>query len=130
MRGVRFASTLLPVAFIAACAEEPAHVADAAGPGGGAGGGAFPCPPGGAQTEAGCEPAGIAPERCGGGFEPDEANGCEPILPAERCPEGQMAVPGEAACREIAPCGPAPWGDAPLDDTTQFVDAAYAGGDG
>jgi hypothetical protein len=39
-----------------------------------------------------------------------------------------MAVPGETACREIAPCGDGAWGDIPVDGTTQFVDVAYAGG--
>jgi hypothetical protein len=40
-----------------------------------------------------------------------------------------MAVPGEVECREVAPCAPGTWGDIPVDDTTQFVDIAYAGTD-
>ncbi|WP_437683472.1 hypothetical protein [Sorangium sp. So ce131] len=89
----------------------------------------FPCPPGEADVGAGCEPAGVPPGRCGSGFEPDGAQGCAPILPEEACPPGQMAVPGEAACREVAPCGEGRWGDAPIDEATLFVDAAYAGQD-
>ncbi|MBI4701292.1 MAG: right-handed parallel beta-helix repeat-containing protein [Deltaproteobacteria bacterium] len=105
----------------------------------------MPCPPGETLNEAGgccpagtmplddgsCRPAGIPPEMCGEGFEPDGSRGCEPILPAEPCPKGNglMAIPGETKCREVAPCGSGTWGDIPVDDATQYVDAAYAGGD-
>ena len=40
-----------------------------------------------------------------------------------------MAVPGEAICREVQPCGDAPWGEAPDGATTQYVDAMYPGAD-
>jgi hypothetical protein len=40
-----------------------------------------------------------------------------------------MAVPGDARCREVAPCPASPWGDAPVDGATQFVDGSYAGAD-
>ncbi|WP_437501078.1 right-handed parallel beta-helix repeat-containing protein [Sorangium sp. So ce1099] len=40
-----------------------------------------------------------------------------------------MAIPGEARCREVAPCGEGPWGDIPVEANTQFVDQAYAGAD-
>lgn len=36
-----------------------------------------------------------------------------------------MAVPGEAACREVAPCGEGTWGDIPVEPNTQHVDPAY-----
>ncbi len=39
-----------------------------------------------------------------------------------------MAIPGEVACREVAPCGTGTWGDIPIDGTTQFVDRSYLGG--
>ncbi|WP_437832078.1 right-handed parallel beta-helix repeat-containing protein [Sorangium sp. So ce1153] len=125
MRQDRLALSLLPLTLLAACAQplEPKEeVGTDAGP-------TFPCPPGAVETGAGCEPAGVPPARCGSGFAPDGAQGCVPVLPAEAGPPGQMAVPGEAAWRDVAPCGAGPWGGAPIDETTEFVDAAYAGTD-
>jgi len=58
----------------------------------------------------------------------DEADGCDPILPADPCPAGQLALPGETACREVAPCGTGDYGAIPTDGTTQYVNAAYTGG--
>jgi hypothetical protein len=40
-----------------------------------------------------------------------------------------MAVPGETACREVAPCAPGTWGDIPVDGSTEYVDGAYGGAD-
>jgi hypothetical protein len=40
-----------------------------------------------------------------------------------------MALPGDASCAEIAPCGEGTWGDIPIDAQTQFVDISYAGND-
>ena len=77
----------------------------------------------------GCQPAGVPPELCGAGFEPDGAMGCNAILPVEPCPSGQMAIPGDVACRPVGPCPDGPWGDIPVDATTEFVDGAYAGVD-
>ncbi|WP_437505424.1 hypothetical protein [Sorangium sp. So ce1099] len=128
MRQRRLALSLLPMALLAACAQLP----EPPEPDGGAGTGAgptFPCPPGAVETGAGCEPAGVPPGRCGSGFAPDGAQGCVPVLPEEASPPGQMAIPGEAAWRDVAPCGTGPWGGAPIDETTEFVDAAYAGAD-
>ncbi|XXY54871.1 right-handed parallel beta-helix repeat-containing protein [Sorangium sp. So ce269] len=128
MRQHRLDLSLLPIALLAACAQRP----EPPGLDGGAGTGAgptFPCPPGAVETGAGCEPAGVPPGRCGSGFAPDGAQGCVPILPEEAGPPGQMAIPGEAAWRDVAPCGTGPWGGAPIDETTEFVDAAYAGTD-
>jgi hypothetical protein len=79
-----------------------------------------------ALEEGGCRPAGVA--ACAAGFESDGAQSCTPVLPAQPCPAGQMAVPGDVACHEVAPCGTAPFGDAPIEPSTQFVDASYAGG--
>ncbi|WP_437762569.1 hypothetical protein WME77_31400 [Sorangium sp. So ce764] len=125
MRKDRLALSLLQIALLAACVQR----LDPAGGAGTDAGPAFPCPPGAVETDAGCEPAGVPPGRCGSGFTPDGARGCVPVLPAEAGPPGQMAVPGEAAWREVAPCGAGPWGSAPIDETTEFVDAAYAGAD-
>jgi len=86
------------------------------------------CPAGALGLEDGtCQPAGVPPELCGDGFVPDDAMGCEPILPSEPCPKGQMAVPGESTCRAVMPCGAGKWGDIPIDATTVYVDAAYLG---
>ncbi|WP_437985179.1 right-handed parallel beta-helix repeat-containing protein [Sorangium sp. So ce117] len=88
------------------------------------------CPPGELALESGeCQPAGVPPEACGEGFASDGNGGCEAILPEEECPEGQMAIPGETSCREVAPCGDGPWGDIRVEANTQFVNQAYAGGD-
>lgn len=90
------------------------------------------CPAGARLMETGeCIPAGIPPEACGDGFMSDEVGGCEPILPAAACPSGQMALPGEDACRAVGPCGEGTWGDIPLDGNVVFVDQNAGGaGDG
>ena len=72
--------------------------------------------------------AGVDPTACGDGFEPDADGACGAVLPADACPKGTMAVPGDASCRRIAPCD-GTWGSAPLDATTEYVDGSYAGGD-
>src|SRR5262249_49354438 len=82
-----------------------------------------------AKDGGGCRPAGIPPEACAEGFMSDPLAGCIAVLPPAACPQGQMAVPGETGCRELTACGTTPWGDAPLDDKTQYVDAAYGSSD-
>ncbi|HZO15223.1 MAG TPA: hypothetical protein VFB62_18245, partial [Polyangiaceae bacterium] len=72
---------------------------------------------------------GIAHEACAPGFEHDGAYSCAPILPADTCPPGLMAVPGETACRPVMTCGEGQWGDIPIDATTVYVDENYAGTD-
>ena len=57
----------------------------------------------------------------------DGERGCAPILPATPCPDGMMAVPGDATCRPVADCGTGPWGDIAVDAGTIYVDAAFAG---
>lgn len=81
-----------------------------------------------ALADGSCQPAGIPPELCGEGFEPTDGFGCEPVLPADPCPDGQHAIPGDAECHELAPCGSGPWGDIPVAADTQYVDGAYSGG--
>ncbi len=88
----------------------------------------MPCPPGETPLPDGaCQPAGVPPRQCGVGFEADGLGGCHPVLPLEVCAKGLMAIPGETACREVAPCGDGTWGDIPTTATTQFVDGSFAG---
>lgn len=82
---------------------------------------------GGPVEEGSCRPAGVPPDMCGDGFEPDGEGGCDPILPAEPCPKGMMAIPGETECHEVAACGDGKWGDVPVEANTQFVDGSYGG---
>ncbi|WP_437670765.1 hypothetical protein [Sorangium sp. So ce131] len=90
----------------------------------------MPCPPGEAPLEGGgCQPAGVPPEGCGKGFEPDGRGGCDAILPEAPCPTGLMAVPGGTECHEVAPCGDGDYGTIPVEATTQFVNGAYAEND-
>jgi hypothetical protein len=87
------------------------------------------CPAGKLGLEdASCRAAGIPAAMCGEGFQPDGDVGCIPILPAEPCPPGLMAIPGETRCREVAPCGDGRWGAIPVEPDTVFVDATYTGG--
>ena len=76
----------------------------------------------------GCD-AGIPADRCAPGFEADGMMGCTPVLPAETCPDGTLALPGEADCHELASCGDGPWGEVPVDGSTHYVDGSYALGD-
>src|SRR5262245_27770702 len=75
-----------------------------------------------------CRPPGASAEACAEGFV-HEGEMCVPILPTERCAPGTMAVPGDASCRPIMPCGEAPWGGVPVEPDTQYVDGAYLGAD-
>jgi hypothetical protein len=102
---------------------------------GGAGGGApqagalLPCPPGELELDDGsCVAPGVPADGCGVGFVSDNDGGCVATLPARACPEGQMAIPGETMCAPPAPCTGSPWGAAPVETETQFVDASYTGG--
>ncbi|HZO12797.1 MAG TPA: hypothetical protein VFB62_06055, partial [Polyangiaceae bacterium] len=84
------------------------------------------CPAGTlAQGEA-CVPAGVPPQRCAEGFVPEE-DGCAPLLPAEPCGPGFMAVPGDTRCRAVADCASGTWGDIVVDASTQYVDASFSG---
>jgi hypothetical protein len=76
----------------------------------------------------GCFRPGVPDGECGEGFTSVAGGACAPVLPAP-CAPGQLAVPGDAACREVAPCGDTPFGEAGR--AALFVDAdAPAGGDG
>ncbi|HZU84896.1 MAG TPA: hypothetical protein VE987_18320, partial [Polyangiaceae bacterium] len=56
-----------------------------------------------ALDDGGCQPAGIPPGMCAMGFMPDGNGGCLAILPPP-CQKGQMAVPGDTSCHDVAPC--------------------------
>jgi len=89
------------------------------------------CPAGSLLVQEGtCQAAGIPPEACAEGFVPTDEGGCEPILPADACPSGQTAVPGESECHEVMACGAGRWGDILVDDTTLYVDQSYNQGSG
>ena len=81
------------------------------------------------SIDGSCRPAGILSEDCAPGMKWDVSAGCVPVLPAARCPRGQMATLGETTCRDVAPCGDAPWGNIVVAAATQYVDASYAGGE-
>ncbi len=81
------------------------------------------------QVDGTCLPAGIPPELCGEGFVANGAMGCDPVLPAESCLAGLMAIPGESSCRQVAPCGQGDFGDIPVEANTQHVDTSYLGTD-
>ena len=87
------------------------------------------CPAGTLGLDDGsCRPAGIIEGECGQGFVHDGDVGCDPILPAESCPPGRMAVPGDAECRPVMECGEGRWGDIPIEPSTEHVDASYVDG--
>lgn len=81
------------------------------------------------MPDGSCIRPGIGPDECGAGFVHDGEYGCAPILPAETCAPGLMAVPGDSVCRPVMPCGEGTWGDIPIDATTVYVDHSYAAGD-
>src|SRR5262245_47679263 len=74
-----------------------------------------------------CVRPGMTPEDCLEGFAHDGEYACLPVLPGEPCPEGQMAVPGEAACRPVMACSEGKWGDIAIEPTTEHVDGSYTG---
>lgn len=82
-----------------------------------------------ALEDGGCQPPGVPETSCFDGFQPDGQGGCVATLPVEPCAAGQLALPGESACREVAPCGAGPFGDIPVEADTVYVQADYPGGD-
>ncbi len=58
-----------------------------------------------ALPDGSCIRPGVPHDGCGEGFVHDGVYGCEPILPAEPCPPGLMAVPGDETCRSVMECG-------------------------
>jgi hypothetical protein len=111
-----------------ACGGEDDQATTTAGSGGDGGQGPQPCDVGSARVveDGDCLPVGVS--ACAAGFQSDDKGGCRPVLPATPCADGEMALPGETACHALMDCGAAPWGTIPVDATTQYVDASYAGG--
>ena len=132
---------LILLAGLFACGEDQAGTGPGSGGQGGEAGGhagaggealvVDPCPPDEVPSSAGgaCVRPGIPADACGEGFESDGADGCRPLLPAEDCAPGMMAIVGEVSCREIAPCGDGTWGDIPVVAGSEHVDGSYAGAD-
>ena len=127
---------LLASLLVLACGDDPTPASPTSTGGqaaGGAGGtvdtgGLGGCAPGTlALGDGSCLPPGMGAEDCGEGFEHD-VDACRPVLPDEKCPPGSMALPGEQACRPVAPCGSDTWGDIPTDSSTEHVDESYQGG--
>jgi hypothetical protein len=86
------------------------------------------CPAGTLALEDGsCQPAGMTPSMCGDGFVHDGNRRCESILPADACPTGLMALPGETECRPVMDCGSGKWGAIAVDTATQYVDQVFTG---
>ncbi len=79
-------------------------------------------------ADGSCQPAGMTAEMCAEGFVHDGDVACLPVLPAQPCLPGLMALPGETECRAVMGCGQGKWGDLPVDATTQHVDGSYSGG--
>jgi hypothetical protein len=52
-----------------------------------------------------------------------------PLLPANDCEAGAIAVAGDTSYRPVAPCGAGKWGNIPIDPGTVHVDSGYAGAD-
>lgn len=74
-----------------------------------------------------CVAVGVPHDACAEGFSWSEAS-CTPILPAEACAPGTMAVPGETACRPVMDCPDEPWGGIDGGASPQWVDGGYVGG--
>ncbi len=79
-----------------------------------------------ALPDGSCIRPGVPADGCGSGFRHDGDYGCEAILP-DACPPGKMAIPGDASCRAPMDCAPGKWGAIPVDGTTVYVDASFAG---
>jgi hypothetical protein len=124
---LRVADAVLLSIAVVACGDD-ADTRDGAGGSGGTVPPPVGCAPGEVvPDDGGCRPAGIPPGACAPGFEPHEVEGCVAVMPSSGCAAGQMAMPGETACREPSPCAAGRWGDIPIDASTIHVDAAYVG---
>ncbi len=80
--------------------------------------------------ETTCQPVGPAAlggPSCPGAITQSGVDGCDVVLPAQACAAGQTALPGETTCHELQACGAGPWGNIPVDATTQYVQQSYNG---
>jgi hypothetical protein len=87
------------------------------------------CAAGEHAAEGRCVQAGIPEDACGAGFAPSGDRGCVAILPARVCGKGAMAVPGEEACHDVAPCGGSAFPTVPTERGVEYVDGFYLVGD-
>jgi len=90
-------------------------------------GAVLPCPPGELLDGGDCLAPGVPDDGCGSGFTHDGDRGCEPVLPTAPCGPGQLAVPGDTACRPVAECAGGTWGAIVTDGATQHVDGSFQG---
>ncbi len=115
----RFIAGALSLGLAFGCAAdkpEPVAVEPAPAPTG--------CLPGELEEGNACLAPGVG--SCGEGFTANDG-ACDAILPSSPCESGTLALPGDAFCREPAPCGDGTWGDIPLEPDTVFVDGAHVG---
>jgi len=75
----------------------------------------------------GCARVGVAEGACAEGFTSLDG-GCVATLPADGCAAGALAVPGDRACRPVAPCDGGPYGALPSDAPVVRVNGAFVGG--
>lgn len=127
---VRICALGLLLAGLTACGDDPAPGPEGQG-GQGAGGTDGPtvgadlrCGPGELDLDGSCLAPGIPADGCGEGFSADD-DACAPILPAAKCVGALTALPGDTACRALAPCG-GPWGDAPQGSSTIYVSSGQS----
>src|SRR5437763_1439095 len=82
------------------------------------------------RANGSCQKPGVPADGCAKGFKHDADVGCEPILPAVPCGAGQLAVPGESACHEVAACGAGAFPSVPSGGggKVQYVDGSYKAG--
>lgn len=73
----------------------------------------------------GCQPVGVPPDGCAEGFS-FAGGGCTAVLPSVSCAAGELAIPGDTACRPVAACGEGKYGPLPAGAIT-YVDAAHVG---
>jgi hypothetical protein len=122
----------LASALLIGCGSEDAETGASAGPpppaDAGADAGSEGCEPGTrALTDGACLAPGVPADGCGVGFESTGDGACRGVLPEVECDDGQMALLGETSCREVMSCPSGRWGDAADGESTQYVDASYAG---
>ncbi len=129
----RQGAILIPLIAALASGCGDAEPDDGTSAGGGGSGGSTPFEPPCADLQvpfAGeCVSAGVPPDGCAPGFVHDGDGSCDPVVPHQPCPPGQVALPGESSCRPLGECGTEPWGDIPVEPNTQYVDQAYGGND-
>ncbi|MBW2456978.1 MAG: right-handed parallel beta-helix repeat-containing protein, partial [Deltaproteobacteria bacterium] len=99
------------------------------GGGGGGDGGGEPCPAPQVLKAGTCVTPGVPVAGCAPGFEHDGDLGCVAVMPEQPCGDGLVALPGDTECRDLTPCLDGTFSDLPTDNTTQFVDGSYGGGD-